>query len=122
MALRWNFPAMRKIYIDFLDKFLKDFTLDKVMLMCRKEPSFRGFWYESEFFNHYGSATSLIVEYITPKAKKERSTSLSLQISKVITLDETETQLKTGYLYEMRARYPIIDAVGYLKDNSSKEE
>ena len=88
--------------------------------MCDKESSFRGFWYESEFFRRCRGGYSILVKYITP-IQSERPTSLQLQIYDVVELVETDTQLITGSLYEMRARYPIVDAVGYLKETTSEE-
>ena len=91
------------------------------MSMCEKESSFRGFWYESEFFRHYSGGSSILVKSITP-TQSERPNSLQLQICNVVELIETDTQLITGSLYEMRARYPIVDAVGYLKETTSEEK
>ena len=121
VLLRWNFPTMRKVYINLLDNFIQNCTLDQVISMCDKESSFCGFWYESEFFRHYSGGSSILVKYITP-IQSERPTSLQLQICNIVEIIETDTQLITGSLYEMRARYPIVDAVGYLKETTSEEK
>ena len=58
----------------------------------------------------------------TPIKSETPTGSLRLQISNVVELVETDTQLITGSLYEMRARYPIVDAVGYLEETISDEK
>ena len=93
--LRWNFPTMRAVYIALLDGFVKECTRDQVEAMCHKEASFRGFWYESMFFNYYRGGSSILVKYITP-GKNEELNSLHLDIRAVLELVETDTQLLTG--------------------------
>ena len=44
---------------------------------------------------------------------------LELDISTVVEQHGDEGKLTTGSLYEMRARYPVVDAVGYLQEYTS---
>ena len=72
-------------------------------------------------FSHFNTNPSISVIYITPQTgtSKQKPTSLGLNINRVVTLHRDENQLTTGSLYEMRARYPIIDAAGYLEEIKS---
>lgn len=118
MILRWNYPMMGTIYITMLDKFVQYTTAEKLDYLCAKEGSIRGFWYELEFFAYYHKRDKYIpVKCINPKdSDTEMPTSVNLHIDKVVDLNGTETELTIGSLYQLKSRFPIIDAVGYLKD------
>jgi len=69
-----------------------------------------------------GRRSSILVKYMTQIKSKWPKVSLQLHICNVVELLDTDTQLVPGSLYEMRARYPIVDAVGYLKETTSEEK
>lgn len=112
--LRWNFPIMGEIYTKILTDFLKTSAKDTFAETCQKLASFAGFWYEALFFEHHEHNSKITVRYCT---LSDKESVLELTISSVVSLSLLDTEVKQGILYEMRASYPVVDAVGYLKGN-----
>ena len=118
-VLRWNFPCMGEIYINMLQDFVSSHSETQLQDTCTKVPSFAGFWYESLFFSHYKQScySIMMVDY----SKQNRSEVLQLQfkIDKIQELSLQQNHLDTNALYEMRASYPIVDAVGHFQEITS---
>ena len=113
-VLRWNFPTMGTIYIKLLEGYS---TKQQLLDTYDKVAGFAGFWYESLFFSHYRHCFKFYVDYIKPSTDEVKA--LELNISTVVEQHGDEGKLTTGSLHEMRARYPVVDAVGYLQEYRS---
>jgi len=50
--LRWNFPTFGRMYLDILRNFINDCYSTKLKEICKKEPSFVGFWLEGMFVSY----------------------------------------------------------------------
>ena len=120
--LRWNFPIAGEMFIDILTEFVATETDDQVARVCKKVPSFAGFWYEALFFQHHQKRKSeILIHYSRPSdGDSEKTSDLKLSISDTASLDLLDSKLERGILYEMRVCYPIIDAVGLLDDDDRK--
>ena len=120
--LRWNFPIAGEIFIGILTDFVTTKTDDQVATVCKKVPSFAGFWYEALFFQHHQERKSEILIHYRRQSDgdSEKTSDLKLSISNTASLDLLHSTLEPGILYEMRASYPIIDAVGCLDGDDGK--
>ena len=106
-----------------LEKFVQFNTNKHLQETCRKVPSFASFWYELKFSTYYCQVpSSNFVRYITPGKSEVSQYPLELRITDVVELDGDKDNLATGSLYEMRAQYPIIDTIGYLKQHNSENK
>ena len=45
-TIRWSFPTFGKMFLELLDGFVTQSTVEMVDEVCMKEPSFAGFWFE----------------------------------------------------------------------------
>ena len=62
--IRWNFPILGKQYIDILTGFIKTHDTKQITKVCKKEPSFAGFWFENKFIWHHTVHSYIEADYI----------------------------------------------------------
>ena len=111
--LKFNFPTLGKQLLDVLRCFVKESEADTVERMRRKERSFAGFLFEAQFHN-YCSSKNLVIT--TCSVDKDTVEECTLIVAHVTDLEGPADKLYPGFLYELRARHPILDYVGCLQD------
>lgn len=105
-VLLWNFPVLADIFIDVLENFVTQSTEADLVQCCTQTPSFAGYWYEHLFFKHYGGSKSITFQV-------HNDLHLTFAISRVIPLSIVQDEeLQSGVIYQMKANFPVIDAVG----------
>lgn len=119
-VLKWNFPIVAEIYKDVINNFIKRNTDQSLKEMCAKVSTFAGYWYECLYFSKIQETKSIKVSYRTMKNDSNAPDELELKFDYSEDIKGYEDALTQGVLYETKAYYPIIDGVGYLKDQRGK--
>lgn len=117
-VLRWNFPILGKIFLDILRNFIKERTKNDLMSYCDKVSTFAGCWYECMFFSLLKDFS--FIKVLCAGREGKEPTEITLKFNDVSAMD-INTTISKHVIYEMRAYYPIVDAVGCLKDNDDDE-
>lgn len=107
LVIRWNFPILGEMFINVIENFIEKTTL---VHYCNSVPTFAGNWYEFLFFKYLKKEKTIMV-------CTADNHSVQLYYEGVVEM-ENDATLQNGKIYEMKAFYPIVDAVGYLKDQS----
>ena len=121
--LRWNFPTMGKVFLDIITDFVTTSSKELVEDVCKKEPSFAGFWFEALFFHHHKqTSASLTVEYVfkNTDGTNKQMKQVKFFIASMMTLDSITSKFDPKSLYELRRQHPIVDSVGYLQDEFNR--
>jgi len=102
------------IFIAILTNYFESGKSTDLEDVCKKEPSFAGFWFEEKFFSHYKRPqTNICVKPITFNSLSVRMIQSSRKKVRFI--------LQENVLYELKKAHPIIDSVGYLSDTASQK-
>ena len=116
-VLQWNFPQTGHIFKEVIDNFIKVKDEESLISLCKKLPTFAGCWFECLCFNHLRSSDKICVYYETVDDPTRKCLSLTYsQVSAIVDC----SNLQRGILYETKAYYPIVDAIGCLTDNDRK--
>ena len=117
--LRWNFPTFGSMYLDVLRNFIDDCDSDKVKEICKKEPSFAGFWLEGMFVSHHkGNSATISVKCIEVSAESPAAKRVDFKNMSVAMLNRP-TEVELGVIYELKRAHPIIDFAAHLTDNDN---
>ena len=115
--LRWNYPTFGDEFLNILDNFIQHTDQQELEKVCQKELTFAGFWFERKFFSYHNRNEVLHVSFISDKEDSVKNVTFN-NIS-VQRLDKGP--LKENVLYELQRAHPIVDCVGYLKDDGNAD-
>lgn len=120
--LRWNFPTFGSVYLDVLRNFINDCDSNKLKEICKKEPSFAGFWLEGMFVSHHKENSATISVKYTEIKSTEMGTAMEVKFEKIsVAMLNPSTEVKLDVLYELKRAHPIVDFVGHLTGNDNNQ-
>ena len=110
-----NFPTFGILMIQALRNCLLEES-DILETLTTKEASVKGFVFEVKFFQHCEKEGQLCLSCVS--VANQEKVDVKLLVSSVGCLQYCGSSLSVNALYEMSSRYPLLDFVGYLTDNS----
>ena len=116
-VLQWNFPQIGHTFKEVIEKFIEEMDEESLMSLCNKLPTFAGCWFECLYFKHLRRSDKIHVYYTTVHDPTRKT--LELTYSQVDAMVDC-SNLQRGILYESKAYYPIVDAIGCLTDNDGE--
>ena len=110
------------VVINILVNYFESVTSTDVEEVCKKEPSFAGFWFEKRFFSHYKKCQTKIC--FEAQNKNSEISTIEFNSFSVMMLQSSKEKrfvLQESVLYELKRAHPIIDCVGNLSDTTSQK-